>query len=245
MKRYSIIALLTILSSYIYAQDVWTEGTTWDVEYTQESNIPHTLFTLMKAMDIEGVSYHPLTASTDEGCDTIAYIRSEHGDSLVFARVICNGILLPESLLYDFSKSFKYGDILQYATTEGTFTECISYEEDPITYLYDIFEEGDRIPMWKGIIYKIGHIEGPLGLFFVEPIEGPSTIKPKPTNVSHILFGTKKNDSKVLYSKSVTNSINRTSPVINTPVIYNLCGIRLYSVSKRGLYIIDGKKVMK
>ena len=123
MKKYYIIALLTILSSSIYAQDIWTEGTTWDVEYTQESDIPHTLFTLMEAIDIEGVSYFPLTANTTESCDTVAYIRSEYGDSLVYARVIFNGVLLQESLLYDFTKSFEYGDIVRYGTLEGNVTE--------------------------------------------------------------------------------------------------------------------------
>lgn len=208
MKRYSIIALLTILSSSLFAQDVWTEGTTWDVEYTQESNIPHTLFTLMKVMDIEGVSYYPLTASTAEGCDTIAYIRSERGDSLVYARVIFNGDLLQESLLYDFTKSFECGDIVRYSTLEGTFTEYIS-DESPITYLYDVIEEGDCLPIWNSIIYKIGHIEGPLGLFFTEPdSEATESTKPKPTNVSHILFGTRKGVSKTLYSQSGTNYID-------------------------------------
>lgn len=208
MKRYSIIALLTILSSSLFAQDVWTEGTTWDVEYTQESDIPHTLFTLNEVMDIEGVSYFPLTANTTESCDTVAYIRSEHGDSLVYARVIFNGVLLQESLLYDFTKSFEYGDIIRYSTLEGTFMERIS-NESPITYLCDVIEEGDCLPMWNGIIYKIGHVEGPLGLFFKEPdSEATGDAKPKLTNVSHILFGTKKGVSKTLYSKSGTNSID-------------------------------------
>lgn len=247
MKRYYIIALYTILSSSLFAQDVWTEGTTWDVEYTQESNIPHTLFTLMKAMDIEGVSYFPLTASTTEGCDTIAYIRSERGDSLVYARVIFNGILLQELLLYDFTKSFEYGDIVQYGTIEGILNEYIfQNKNDSITYLYDVIEEGDCIPMWKGIIYKIGYVEGPLGLFFTKPeTEGPASSKPKPTNVSHILFGTKKGSIKALYSQSGTNSINSTLMIPNTHLIYDLHGTRLYRVPQRGFYILDGKKVMK
>lgn len=245
MKRYSIIALLTILSSSLFAQDVWTEGTTWDVEYTQESNIPHTLFTLMKAMDIEGVSYYPLTASTAEGCDTIAYIRSERGDSLVYARVILDGVLLQESLLYDFTKCFEYGDVVRYGTLEGIVTESIS-NESPITYLYDVIEEGDRLPMWNGIIYKIGHVEGPLGLFFAEPeSEGSGSTKPKPTNVSHILFGTRKGVAKTLYSNSGTNSIDKTSRPTKTSIIYDLHGIRLYRAPQRGFYIIDGKKVLK
>lgn len=245
MKKYYIIALLTILSSSIYAQDIWTEGTTWDVEYTQDSGLPHTLFTLIEAMDIEGVSYYPLTASTAEGCDTIAYIRSERADSLVYARVIFNGVLLQESLLYDFTKSFEYGDIVRYGTLEGIFTDYIS-NESPITYLCDVIEEGDCLPMWNGIIYKIGHVEGPLGLFLTEPeSEGPVGTKPKPTNVSHILFGTRKGISKILYSKSGTNSIDKTSMPTKSSIIYDLHGIRLYRVPQRGFYIKDGKKMLR
>ena len=245
MKKYYIIALLTILSSSIYAQDIWTEGTTWDVEYTQESDIPHTLFTLMEAIDIEGVSYFPLTANTTESCDTVAYIRSEHGDSLVYARVIFNGVLKQESLLYDFTKCFEYGDVVRYGTLEGIVTEYIS-NESPITYLYDVIEEGDCLPMWNDIIYKIGHIAGPLGLFFAEPeSEGSGSTKPKPTNVSHILFGTRKSSAKVLYSQSGTNSIDKLSMPTKPSIIYDLHGIRLYRAPQRGFYIIDGKKVLK
>ena len=245
MKRYSIIALLTILSSSLFAQDVWTEGTTWDVEYTQDSNLPHTFFTHMEAMDIDGVSYFTLTASTTEGCDTIAYVRSECGDSLVYARVIFKGVLLQESLLYDFTKSFEYGDIVRYGTLEGIVTEYIS-NKSPITNLYDVIEERDCLPIWNSIIYKIGHVEGPLGLFFTEPeTEAPSGAKPKPTNVSHILFGTRKGVSRILYSKSGTNYIDTTSEPTKTSIIYDLHGIRQYRVPQRGFYIIDGKKVLK
>ena len=234
MKRYSIIALLTILSSSLFAQDVWTEGTTWDVEYTQDSGLSHTLFTLMKAMDIEGIPYYPLTASTAEGCDTIAYIRSERGDSLVYARVIFNGDLLQESLLYDFTKSFEYGDIIRYSTLEGSFKEYIS-QETPITYLCDVIEEGDCLPMWNGIVYKIGHIDGPLGLFFTEPeSEASGSTKPKPTNVSHILFGTRKGSAKVLYSLLGTNVVDKTLMPTNTSIIYNLNGARLNKISPYG-----------
>lgn len=245
MKRYSIIALLTILSSSLHAQDIWTEGTTWDIEYTQDSGLPHTLFTLMEAIDIEGIAYYPLAASTAEGCDTIAYIRSECGDSLVYARVILNGALLQESLLYDFTKSFEYGDIVRYGTIEGTVAEYIS-TESPITYLPDVIEEGDCLPIWNGIIYKIGHIGGPLGLFFTEPEpEGTGDAKPKPTNVSHILFGTRKGISKILYTQSGTTSTDKHSLPTKTSIIYNLHGIRLHKVPQRGFYIIDGKKALR
>lgn len=243
MKKFIITLLLICLSAPLCAQDIWVEGTTWEVEYTSESELPHTVFTLMSPVEIEGVSYYPLTSTTETVCDTVAFIRSERGDSLVYARVFDifdEEQLLQETLLYDFTKSFEPGNRVRYGTYEGPFTEYIGYEEGVIDYLYDVLEEGDCLPIWNGIIYMISHVEGPLGMFFQPAIE--SGEKPKPTNVSHILFGTRKGGTKTLYVASGTNVIVSTTAT-DVTMIYDLQGRRLSHMPRRGLYIIRGKLV--
>ena len=193
MKKCFLATLLSLIALTAIAQEVWTEGTTWDVEYSGGTNLPHTLFTLSAAVEVEGTMYYPLTATTATESKIVAYIRSERGDTLVFARVIKEGALLPETLLYDFSKSFEYGDEIRYGTMDGVITRTINVSDGQLEYLNDVFESGDQLPVWDNLIYKLGHIEGPLGFIFSIPdIDASSSVKPKVKNVSHILFGTKK-----------------------------------------------------
>ncbi len=195
MKQITLTLLAFLAPLALHAQRVWTEGTTWDVEYTTESGLPHTLFRMEPDTLIDGVSYFPLTATTDSGCDTLAYIRSEHGDSMVYVRYIAgDGMgLLPDTLLYDFSKPFCYGDTIHYGTAHsGVQQMVVDKAYDTLLYCYNVLEEGDSLPVWRGLVYMLGHVEGPLALFLDDnPTGGESDTHPKSSNVSHILFGTK------------------------------------------------------
>lgn len=201
------------------AQQVWTAGTVWEVNreepyISSSGEIKTTLrtfvYTLEEAVDIEGTPYFPLT-KFESGLDsayTVAYIRAERGDSLVYVR-LAKGVAAgnransfgagDEMLLYDFTKRFEYGDVITYGTELGPQTTKVDRQYGTLDYYYDVIEEGDCLPAWGSLIYKIGAFDGPLGLFFSEvmggldpdekpePTDGESD-KPKSSNVSHTLF---------------------------------------------------------
>lgn len=192
-----LFLLLMQLPIVVFAQEIWTEGTTWEV--SEQGSVIR--YELMAPMDVEGVSYMPLLSRTKMGCDTLAYIRSERGDTLVYARVFDGGLLQPECLLYDFSKSFCPGDVIRYGTCVAVQTMTIDTSIWPLEYVHDVLESGDKLPMWGGVIYKLGSVDGPLGLYHIPERDGKepgTTYKPKPTNVSHLLFGTQKGGHKTI-----------------------------------------------
>lgn len=244
MKTHLTSFLLIMLSLSASAQKVWTEGTTWEVEYIAEANQPNVTYALVSSTELDGVSYFPLTETIAEECDTIAYIRSERGDSLVYARVLYDGEWLPETLLYEFTKSYEYGDYIRYGTLYGMLQSFIFQEDGTLQYLYDILEEGDCLPVWDGIIYKLGHVEGPLYLFFhPEDILEGST--PKPTNVSHILFRTKGGVRKMISICCGANPIDSVGTKQREAVIYDILGRKLPGIPQSGLYILDGRVLVK
>lgn len=243
MKGIALFLLqFSFLMAMVHAQQVWTEGTQWEVEYNDGT--PRTVFELISPVEIGGISYFPLIAKQSEQCDTLGYIRSERGDTLVYCRVYYPGMqsLSKDLLLYDFTKSFEYGDTIRYGTLEGvTILEVIDAEEDCLDYYYDVLEEGDCLPSWKGIVYKIGYLEGPMVLFF-NNIESNtvSSKRPKPTNVSHTLFTSKK---KRQAQFDLSNDIQRIEVRNGSKTIYYLdatnCGFNGYNI-----VIYEGKKYL-
>lgn len=240
MKRIALFFLQYLfLIAMVHAQQVWTEGTQWDVEYNDGT--PHTVFELISSVEIDGISYFPLIAKQSEQCDTLGFIRSERGDTLVYCRVYYPGMQsLSEDLpLYDFSKSFEYGDTIRYGTLDGIVFEVIDEEEDCLDYYYNVLEEGDCLPSWKGLVYKVGYLEGPMVLFF-NNIEttNVSNKRPKPTNVSHTLFSTKKKRQSQF---DLSNDIQRIEVRNGSKTFYTLDGT---NSRFNGFHIIiyDGKK---
>ncbi len=249
MKRVTILLLqFSFLIAMVHAQQVWTEGTQWEVEYSDGT--PRTVFELISSVEIDGISYFPLIAKQSEQCDTLGYIRSERGDTLVYCRVYFPGMerLSDDLPLYDFSKSFEYGDIIRYGTLDGIAFEMIDAEEECLDYYYNVLEEGDCLPSWKGLVYKIGYLEGPMVLFF-NNIESTtvSSKRPKPTNVSHTLFTSKK---KRQAQFDLSNDIQRIEVRNGSTIFYTLEGTSRSNhptTIRRGNYIIyiyNGKKLL-
>lgn len=256
MKKTALhIILLFLTAMAAHAQEVWTPGTTWDVEYNTTYR-PHTLYRLEEAINLDGIDYMPLTATTEYKADTIAYIRSEYGDEMVYARIKYMDELLPECLLYDFRKPYEYGDWIRYGTEFGTMNALISESSAMrMEYVDNVLQPGDHLPMWNGIIYKLGDIEGPIGKYFLIIVNeltyesGPGgsgssgTSKPKPTNVSHILFGTLKGGTKLIYANGAPTMVLSADMQGLTPSgIYDMQGRRVHGIPHKGLYIENARK---
>lgn len=243
MKKYLFI-ILSLVAVSAMAQDVWTEGTTWEISYTEEDRLVLTTYELTSSVEVEGTFYYPLTATTDDVCNTIAYIRSERGDSLVYARVYDEGKLLSDRLLYDFTKSFEYGDAVRYGTKYGVIDDYVMEGIDTLYYLYNILDEGDCLPVWNHLIYKLGYVKGPLALYFLDIDISGNDPKPKTTNVSHILFGTRKGAHAEIDFDPATGIVRRFTFIDEDNLIYDLQGRRLYSIPEEGIYIKNGKKII-
>lgn len=245
MKKY-LFLILSLIASSTLAQDVWTEGTIWKICYNKEGGSTQTTFELTSSVEVEGTAYYPLTETTDGGCRTVAYIRSERGDSLVYARVYDEGKLQPDILLYDFTKSFEYGDAVRYGTKFGVIDDYIMEGIDTIFYLHDIIEKGDCIPVWNNLIYKLGSVKGPLAIYFLDIEIGDSNNpNPKTTNVSHILFGTRKGAHAEIDFDPATGIVRRITLIDKDNHIYDLQGRRLYSIPEKGIYIRNGKRYIR
>lgn len=170
---------------------VWREGSTWEY-YDEDGRLAET-YTLETYVTRNGIYYMPLVKNDDA---IIGYIRTERGDSLVYARgYASNGTLLPEVLLYDFTKSYEAGDVMRLGAAKsqsgstGVDELRIEANDDaPLTFFYDVFEDGDCIPQWNGFIYKVGCLEGPMAYFYNQV----SDKKPSAKNLSHLIFGNKK-----------------------------------------------------
>ena len=252
MKQYLFLFFL-LFSSAAFAQDVWTEGTTWVIDFNAQIwdddekkmvEHPQTSYTLTSSVEVEGVSYFPLVRTIEEKSYIVAYIRSERGDSLVYSRVVgFDGYLYPDMLLFDFTKSFEYGDSFRYGTELGIDKMYISNER-PIEYIHNVIKEGDSLPIWNDIIYKLGPTEGPLGLFFEDEFDGNNP-KPKTTNVSHILFGTRKGAHAEIDFDPATGIVRRFIFIDENNHIYDLQGRKLCSIPEKGIYIKNGKKYIR
>ena len=240
MKRL-IVLLLMIIPLYGSAQEVWTEGTEWVVTYA-DGNV-HT-FTLSGTATFDGTEYIKLLDNQQE--EPIGYIRSEHGDTLVYARGVINGKLTEEFLLYDFG-SFEPGTSLVYTcyNYETQTPVCFSREidADSISYYNNVIEEGDIIPCCYGVIFKLGYVGGPMALFYDGLILGHldnSGLRPNTRNVSHMVFHPKGRKAPVYI------------PVgIRLPMCGDMRPRTFYDVRGQvvkppfsGIVIVDGKKYL-
>lgn len=248
--------LLSFVLFGVSAQVVWTEGTSWEVEYRSSGDTR--IFFLDEATMIEDVVYYPLLEERQSKVDTLAFVRSEHGDSLVYARRERASL---EHLVYDFSKPFAYGDTIIYGDEFGEiFKEYVEPESPELVYYHDILEEGDSLPAWRGIIYLIGYIEGPLELF-IEYAYGPVNPddpdelggtdsptgegdsggnKPKTTNVSHVLFKTKGRPQSSITTVELEIICLDDDPLHG----YTLEGIQAMQLGKGRLFIYRGRKYL-
>lgn len=250
MKKIVIILLACLSSLCSSAQQVWTEGTVWDV--IDDVNM-HWIYSLGSPVDVEGTEYMPLLVEGDDGIVTTeAYIRSERGDSLVFIRHKWGGggkLADNECLLYDFTKSYEYGDTIRYGVVNGVastggrvVSEVIDETKDELVYYYDVLEEGDIIPNWKGLIYKIGYIQGIFPLFY-SPKENSATEenRPNPSNLSHLVFTTK-GGHRLEHVPNSLELILVDDFLTEDEAYYAADGRKLKDKPVRGMYIHKGKK---
>lgn len=200
MKK-TITLFAFMVSAYcLQAQQVWREGTSWEVYY--DDNTRET-FALQGTTVIQDVTYLNLVRSDRS---LVGYIRSEHGDSLVYARGLDGEKIMDESLLYDFRKSFEYGDEFRYASSRRPTSVTLSRQTARIVYYHDILNEGDKLPAWDNVVYKLGFLGNPMELYyqsgseFFPGINRAPRIKPSNTNVSHIVFRPGGGKAKVLYA---------------------------------------------
>ena len=184
------ITLLAFMASAfcLQAQQVWREGTSWEVHYDDASV---ETFALQGTTEIQNATYLNLVRSDNS---LVGYIRSERGDSLVYARGLDGSKVLDEALLYDFRKSFEYGDEFRYASSTRAASVILSRQTARIVYYRDILNEGEELPAWDNVVYKVGFLGNPMELYyqsgseFFPGINYAARVKPSNTNVSHIVF---------------------------------------------------------
>lgn len=199
MKAIATILLLSFAFLSVKAQQVWTEGTTWEVHTVQSDGITTRTevytYELGEPVSFNDTIYYTLTETHQDVTHIVSYLRAEGDDAYVYARHFNSDEVgvhtgeCSEILLYDFSKPFELGDTLRYSTYEG-FLESLYI--DPryahLNYYHDVIEPGDCLPEYNFIIYKIGNIYGPV--YYISDYSNPTSI-PNSHNVSHVLFKTK------------------------------------------------------
>ena len=252
MKRYLILLLSALLMLMgLHAQDVWREGTRWEVECLDEGMVLHFTFELRGHTVLDGVDYLNLN-DVNQG-RTIGYIRSERGDTLVYAR-LCEVDLSDEFLLYDFG-TFEPDTYFHYSIRDSInddpiplfTTETDTITAEGLTYYHDVIAEGDILPCWNNVLFKVGCLDGPMAYVY-DSTEDSDSIptyehggkKPKRRNVSHTVLQ--------LAGREVTLTpdgifvIRASHPTLNE--CHNLMGMRVKPLQK-GIYIIHGKKYLK
>ncbi len=244
MKQIFIL-LICLATLPLHAQDVWKEGTQWRLTYDDGS---YELFYLEGHTTIEGVDYLNLNVFTTNGDYTyhLGLIRSERGDRVVYFRENSNAyeteIDGPEDVgkefsLYNFG-TFEPDTKILYSVCAPRFWNYILYTKtidgDSLSYYHDVIEPGDILPCYHNIIYKVGHINGPLYLLYIEyepSPTGPDT-KPKRKNISHTVL--KLNDREVILSGLTPITIKS-----NNVLYYNLQGTQVL-FPRKGIYITNG-----
>ncbi len=235
-----ILSLLTTLP--LPAQDVWKEGTQWLVTYEDGSEGN---FFLEGKTTIDGMEYLNLKSVITEDSDTflIGYIRTERGDTMVYARFNFLYLDDEEHVLYNFG-TFEQGTCLQYSETDLDSWEVglhtVTIDGDSLCYFHDVIEPGDILPCYNDIVFKVGHLGGPMFLVETgtdpdEPIP-PGPTRPNRKNISHTVL--KLADREVPLSPTgITPVATRTT----NGLYYNLHGIQVIFPQK-GIFIKDGKK---
>ena len=238
--------LLLLVPFALHAQDVWVEGTEWVVTYSEGDTHTHVL---SGYATFDGTDY--LILKDEESGEPVGYVRSERGDTVVYARGIIDGNITEEFLLYDFG-TFESGTFFSYSaydyeTDEIELFNC-EIEADALTFFHDVMEDGDIFPCFGDVIFKVGCIGSPMDLFYngclsyIPPgeVEAVDSSKPKTRNVSHLVFRPK-NRKGIMIIPTDIFSVSR-NPQKGAPGAYNLQGLPVrppYS----GIVVIDGKKI--
>ena len=243
MKAVVTIIMLAVACLVAHAQQIWTEGTTWEIhtEYSDLSGETKTevyTYELGEPVSFNDTLYYTLTETYEGVTNIVSYLRAEGDDEYVYARHFQSeelGIYTGEQseiLLYDFSKPFEYGDIIQF----GAYGGYILYyyidpkSSDELRYFYDVIEPGDCLPAYNGIIYKIGSVYGPIAYLF-EELEN-STIAPNSKNVSHVLFKTKGKPNRCMNTLCI--DVPHVDKLPYT--YYRLSGSRINNAEKQPLF---------
>ncbi len=144
---------------------LWTNGTSWVVEYDENLTLEYYLTKLHGDQCLLIRNHISNIYNVVVHQDTLAFIRTECNDSLIYA-TRSNVPNAKEQLLYDFRKKYEYGDSIFYGVDSiGIIADYITPQSPDLTYYHDVIEPGDTLPAWKGLVYMVGHIRGPLALF--------------------------------------------------------------------------------
>lgn len=242
----AITITLIMIFSYLSAnaQQIWTEGTSWEVhiDYSDWDGHDWTevhIYELGEPVSFNDTIYYMLTETCEGVTNIVSYLRAEGDDAYVYARHFQSDELRidtgeeAELLLYDFSKPFEYGDSIRYATYGGWIEQdYIDPEWPTLRYLHDVIEPGDCLPMFHDIIYKFGSIYGPIGKIYLDFCDIPTGI-PDTRNVSHVLFKTKgKPNSSVITLRIDVVRNDNSQPNAS----YSLIGIRYPNADNQVLF---------
>lgn len=181
------------------SSSIWQAGTEWEVHhYDDEEGEPdgsaYEAYALTEANGVYLALYRTdCIVGEDSMPDPmlLGYVRNVN-DTAIYVRPVNKfGAIGPEQLLYDFSQMYEYGNIVRYGVMESDVREMtIDWHTDSLDY-YILHGEGQRcLPAWQGIVYRYGYLGGPMELFYNQA--APSrTKRPKPSNISHVIFTTK------------------------------------------------------
>ncbi len=203
MRNLLLFTLSCLTALLSQAGSIWEEGSQWDVYYQNEASsiddsteVDHDdmviTYRLLHADDGYMALEETVTRRGEIVSTHVQGLIRNDGDSFIYVRpALDNGTFGEECLLYDFSEPFEYGNTVRYGVMGGEVKELfIDWQEDTLDYY--MYNDGDMhcLPAWKGIVYQYGYIGGPMDLFLLRVAPG-KTKKPKPTNISHVIFSSK------------------------------------------------------
>lgn len=199
MRNLLLFTLFCLTALLCHAGSIWEEGSQWDVYYqhdstgsTEEGDDMVMTYRLLHADDGYMALEETVTRRGEIVSTHVQGLIRNDGDSFIYVRpALDNGTFGEECLLYDFSEPFEYGNTVRYGVMGGEVMELfIDWQEDTLDYY--MYNDGDMhcLPAWKGIVYQYGYIGGPMELFLLRVAPG-KTKKPKPTNISHVIFSSK------------------------------------------------------
>lgn len=253
----AITVTLIMIFSYLSAnaQQIWTEGTTWEIyiDYYDGNGLKTTkvhTYELGEPVSFNDTLYYTLTETYRGVTQIVSYLRAEGDDAYVYARHFKSDKLdidtgeSSEILLYDFSKPFELGDSIRYGCYGGYTEQKYIDPQYPclLSYLYDVIEPGDCLPLYNEIIYKIGTIYGPIAYIrFGDCLDGSTGI-PNSKNVSHVLFKTKgkPNGSMITLRIDVAHDAS-----CQTYPCYSLTGIRYHNANGQILFKKENVLLMR
>jgi len=216
MRNLLLFTLFCLTALLCHAGSIWEEGSQWDVYYqhdstgsTEEGDDMVMTYRLLHADDGYMALEETVTSRGEIVSTHVQGLIRNDGDSFIYVRpALDNGTFGEECLLYDFSEPFEYGNTVRYGVMGGEVMELfIDWQEDTLDYY--MLNDGDMhcLPAWKGIVYQYGYIGGPMELFLLRVAPG-KTKKPKPTNISHVIFSSKGGRKTTLINRDNDDDIN-------------------------------------